>query len=162
MDAFPAAVEFVLQWEGGLNTDSGGLTNFGISQHSYPQLNIKALTRETAVGIYRQDFWNRCHCDEFPPGIAIMLFDCAVNQGPNQAIRLLQNSLKAPADGLVGPATVQAAAQAGKEAVLELAARRAFLYGVNPLFSRDGLGWMRRLCACLEISLAQNASVAII
>jgi lysozyme family protein len=157
MDPFTTAVTFVLQWEGGLSTDDtdpGGLTNFGISQRSYPDLNIRALTKDGASSIYFRDFWVRCSCPQLPPSLAILVMDCAVNQGPNQAIRLLQNALKVPADGIVGPITLQAATQAGKTIASEFAARRAYLYGVNPLFSRDGLDWSRRLCACLELALS--------
>ena len=61
-ERFLVAVEVVLTHEGGYTNnpaDPGGETNYGISKRSYPQLDIKALTREQAVEIYRQDWWEK-------------------------------------------------------------------------------------------------------
>jgi lysozyme family protein len=84
----------VLAHEGGytpgLPDDPGGETNFGISKRSYPQLDIKNLSREDAIEIYRRDFW---HYDAIEDqALANCVFDCAVNQGPKTASRLLTKS----------------------------------------------------------------------
>lgn len=65
--------------------DPGGETNFGISKRSYPRVNIRDLTRDDAVAIYRRDFWDASNCDALPAKLAVALFDCAVNQGPGIA-----------------------------------------------------------------------------
>ncbi len=153
--SFTQAVEFTLSWEGEWSQDpGGGLTRFGISQYSYPDIDLKTLTRQDAIGIYATDFWARCHCGEFPPAIALILFEAAVNQGPGQAIRIMQNALKVTADGIIGPVTIAAAFTLEKEGLVEFASRRAYQYGLNPLFMREGLGWVRRLMACLRLALS--------
>jgi lysozyme family protein len=50
-DNFDKALSFVLSWEGGYSNDPddpGGETNFGISKRSYPNENIKDMTKERA------------------------------------------------------------------------------------------------------------------
>lgn len=93
--------------EGGLvnnPADPGGLTKFGISQRAYPKVDIKALTLESAASIYARDYW-----DATPAGavgtydLAYAIFDAAVNSGPKQAVKWLQQTLGAAADGSWGP-----------------------------------------------------------
>lgn len=88
-DKFKIALEFTLRYEGGYSLDPddlGGETNFGISKRAYPQLDIKALTKQAASDIYRRDFWEKCHCDIYELDLAMALFDTAVNCGPARAI----------------------------------------------------------------------------
>ena len=83
MGDFPRCIELILAEEGGQVNhprDPGGLTKYGISQRSYPDLNIAALTKETVVALYRRDYWNPVHGDELPDGLDLLLLDCAVNQ----------------------------------------------------------------------------------
>ena len=57
---FDQAIEVILKHEGGYANnpnDSGGETKYGISKRSYPELNIRGLTRDYAKKIYEQDFW---------------------------------------------------------------------------------------------------------
>ena len=61
---FDAAFDRLIWHEGGYANDPddpGGETNWGISKRAYPNLVIKALTREQAREIYQRDFWNRIH-----------------------------------------------------------------------------------------------------
>ena len=87
--SFDSAVEFVLQREGGyVNNpkDRGGETNYGISKRSYPDLDIKNLTREQAKEIYRKDYWQAIDGDKIAdPKAALVAFDAAVNHGPGYA-----------------------------------------------------------------------------
>lgn len=120
---FDLAVGFVLrdEIEGGYVNDPrdpGGETNFGISKRSYPSVNIRALTREGAIAIYRRDYWNAVRGDDLPPALAVCAFDAAVNQGPRPAITLLQKALGVTADGIIGPATLKAARDANPEAAM--------------------------------------------
>jgi len=153
---FNRAVEFVLRFEGDLSDDpkdSGGLTKFGISKKAYPDLDIRNLSRKDAIEIYRRDYWNKCKCNELPAPLALILFDSAVNQGPASAIRLLQKSLEVRADGVMGPETIAAAFRASLRIVVpEFIARRAYQYSLHPDVTRFGLGWMRRLAACYQVS----------
>ena len=157
MTSFEKAVDFVLSFEGGYSNDprdSGGETNFGISKRSYPNEDIKAMTRERAIEIYRKDYWEVAGCDKLPGPIAFVLFDGAVNQGPPKAIRLLQAALGVQQDGVIGPQTIQSAGNAGAKTVLPaFVGKRAFQYAIHPQFVTYGYGWLRRLAACHQAAL---------
>lgn len=94
---FDRAVKNVLEREGVLSddpSDAGGLTKFGISQKSYPNLDIALLTKEQAIEIYRRDYWERSGAAKVNSQlIAEELFDTAVNMGNGTAIQILQESL---------------------------------------------------------------------
>jgi lysozyme family protein len=156
-DPFETAVEFVLAAEGGLvddASDPGGLTKFGISQRAYPNLNIRDLTIDEAKALYRNDYWSRCSCDRLPAGIALILFDAAVNQGVSASIRMLQRSLNVPEDGVIGRVTLSAvAARTPAGIIAEMIAMRSVAYAVSPLAGRDGLGWFRRLAKAHQFAL---------
>lgn len=158
MDAFDKALAFVLKHEGGYVNDPrdpGGETNFGISKAAYPGVDIKALTREGAAAIYRRDYWDRAGCGNLPAGVAFFHFDTAVNQGPGAAAKFLQLAAGVEADGKIGPKTLAAVQRARPgDLLVEYAARRADHYGRLPHFPTYGLGWMRRLAACLALANA--------
>lgn len=102
MTTFDTAVALVLQHEGGYvsdPSDPGGETNFGISKRAYPHLDIKNMTRDEAIEIYRRDWWEKYPMDKVPPEIAPKLFDAMVNMGPSRAITCLQRALRAETGG---------------------------------------------------------------
>lgn len=153
---FQEAVEFILKHEGGLSDDaqdSGGLTKFGISQKSYPDLDIRSITREQAIAIYKKDYWDKCRCSELPHGIDLLVMDSAVNQGPTAAIRMLQKAVRVTADGVIGPTTIKVTTAAGRDGVIAYAGRRMYQYGLHPKFSHFGPGWSQRLMECLALAL---------
>lgn len=151
---FEVAVEFILEHEGGYSNDSqdpGGETNFGISKRSYPDVDIKNLTREDACAIYERDYWTKMHCAELPDGLDLLVFDSAVNQGVGAATKMLQQAVGTTVDGVIGPKTIQAANDLAAEVVkTEFLARRMNQYAQNPNVSRYGLGWFRRVAAAAE------------
>jgi len=152
---FTIAVDFVLRHEGGYVNDPrdpGGETNFGICKRAYPRIDIKALTRAEAIAIYFRDYWQAASCEYLPPAVALIHFDTAVNQGTGAAARLLQAAAGVPVDGKVGANTIAAVnAKGARSMVEEYAARRMNRYGVTANFDRYGLGWSRRLMACLAL-----------
>ena len=86
--SFDQALAFVLLREGGLvddPADPGGLTNFGISQRAHPDVDVRHLTREGAAVIYRTAYWEAAGCDQLTPGMALVVFDSAVNCGVSRA-----------------------------------------------------------------------------
>jgi len=90
--SFDIAVELVLKHEGGftpgLLNDPGGATNFGISQRAYPSLDIKNLTREQAIEIYRKDYWAEWMGELEDQQLANCVLDCCVNQGLGNMTRI--------------------------------------------------------------------------
>lgn len=95
---FQKAVEFVLKHEGGYVCDPfdpGGETNWGISKRAHPNVDIKNLTREGAIAIYKVAYWDKMKCNDHPWPIDAILFDTAVNQGPSFAATLAVNGVKA-------------------------------------------------------------------
>ncbi len=111
---FNAAVTKLLVREGGdklVNkpADSGGLTKFGISQKTYPKINIAALTEAQARQLYRADFWDKVRGDDIvSQALAENLFDAAVNQNPDHAARWIQEIVHVGQDGVIGSATLRA------------------------------------------------------
>jgi lysozyme family protein len=119
MADYKPAVNKILEYEGGYVNDPndyGGETNFGISKRAYPNLDIKALDRETVIGIYYRDYWCKFLGDKLDSqAIAEELMDSAVNMGWCRSVKFLQEALNLltdaglAVDGLVGPKTIDAA-----------------------------------------------------
>lgn len=111
----------------------------------------RLYSAETPDALRRPQF-EACWCDAsaeaMPPALALMHFDCAVNQGANRAIRFLQQTLNVEADGEIGPITLRAAQMANpSEALKTYAALRENHYESLPHFWRFGRGWLNRLAA---------------
>ena len=148
MGDFHRCIDRILAEEGGLSdhpADPGGLTNYGISQRSYPALDIAALTLSEAQALYRRDYWQPLHGDLLPPGLDLLMLDCAINQGVVTAIQLLQQALRIQDDGLIGPKTLSAAAVAMPGLLDAFTAERALRYEFNRNEAVFGRGWYRRL-----------------
>jgi lysozyme family protein len=145
---FETALRNTLEWEGGYSndpSDPGGETKYGISKRAYPDVDIKALTLETAATIYRRDYWDKARCDELPAPVAQCLFDSMVNQGPRTAIKLLQDSLSLETDGIMGPHTISAAGLADPEKTArKLTLARIMRYVGTANFNIYGRGWIDR------------------
>ena len=148
MGDFHRCIDRILAEEGGLSAhpaDPGGLTNYGISQRSYPTLDIAALTLADAQALYRRDYWQPLHGDSLPPGLDLLLLDCAINQGVVTAIQLLQQALRIEDDGLIGTKTLTAAERAMPSLLDAFTAERALRYEFNRNEAVFGRGWYRRL-----------------
>lgn len=160
MVTFDTAFDRLLGSEGGYvnhPSDPGGETNWGISKRSYPNVDIKGLTKEGAKVIYRRDFWDRIHADELHPSIAFQAFDFAVNSGIDTAVRKLQTAVGVSADGHWGPVTKAAAAARDPAATLMrfIAERLDFWRRLNtwPTF---GNGWAGRAADNLRYGAADT------
>jgi lysozyme family protein len=124
-------------------------TKFGISAAAYPSLDISALSLDDARAIYKRDYWDRIHADDLPPALAALVFDAAVNSGPDRAVRWLQSALHVKADGVLGPVTLAAArncAGQGAAIIAEYQAQRLVFLAGLPTWRTFGLGWARRVC----------------
>lgn len=149
MDKFDIYIERILGHEGGYvnnPNDPGGETKWGISKRSYPHLNIRELTRDDAIAIYRRDFWQRVKGEDLPPALAYQALDAAINSGIGNAVRFLQRALGVADDGIVGPITLARLRSANEWDVtaLFIAERLEFMTRLNtwPSF---GKGWARRI-----------------
>lgn len=125
--SFERAFEIVVGAEGGYVNDPqdpGGETKYGISKRVYPSFDIKNLTLEQARGIYFEDYWLKAGCDQIADArLAILVFDCAVNQGVSRARQIFSIA----------------------KDLASFQAERALHYAGLPTFGRYGRGWMRRL-----------------
>lgn len=92
-----------------VKNDNGGLTKFGISQRSYPDLDIKNLSLDSAINIYKRDYWDKIKGDKIKRfTIAFAIFDKAVNSGVETSVIQAQRVLSVKVDGKVGPDTLNA------------------------------------------------------
>ncbi len=119
---------------------------FGLSNCSYPHLDIKFLTLDEAQAIYLRDYWQSASCERMPPKIAIAVFDAAVHHGPKTAIKLLQRALKVADDGEYGRITHGTLQSRDTNETLELLlAQRAIYLTTCPAWPTYKLGWLKRL-----------------
>lgn len=154
MVTFGTAFDRLIGHEGGYVNDPddpGGETKFGISKRSYPDLDIKMLTREDAREIYGRDFWDRLHADTLPDALVFQLFDFAINSGIETAIRCLQRAVGVADDGYWGPVSqrvVTAYTQA--ELILLLNSERLDFMTRLKNWPQHGKGWARRIAQNLR------------
>jgi lysozyme family protein len=155
MGNFAKAIKFALDNEGEFSddpNDAGGLTKYGISQRSYPDLDIRNLTKEQAIEIYKRDFWEPYK--DFNDRLATKLFDLAVNMGHKRAVQILQRALqclgaKIVDDGILGPVTKSAVDLANEDLLLtaiksEAAGVYRNLAATNSTQQKFLKGWLRR------------------
>ena len=126
MANFDKAIIKTLENEGGDfitndSTDRGGLTKYGISQKSYPEVDIANLTESNARDIYKRDYWDKVRGDDISSqSIADSIFDMAVNMGAHTSSKLCQRAIKGiDVDGQIGPVTIS---------MLNILDERVFLY----------------------------------
>lgn len=150
---FNLAFDLLIRLEGGITNDpndNGGLTKYGISQRAFPNLDITALTLEEAKEIYKKNYWDVCRCDELPASFDIAVFDSAVNQGPTQAIKLLQRAIGVLDDGVIGKLTIDACRAAGAAELRNFMLRRLFHYSQLEDYKHYKKGWFNRILAVSE------------
>ena len=137
-------------WTGG-KVGAGVLkgTKYGISAASYPDLDIRNLTLDQAKAIYRRDFWDACHADDFSYSVGFNLFDAAVNSGVSASVKWLQEAVGAYADGKLGPKTWAAYTALSPEVVAARMLGRRLDAMTRMAWSTYGKGWARRIAANL-------------
>jgi lysozyme family protein len=122
MGRFETALQLVFHAEGGLANvpgDRGGLTKYGVTNKTYqsyrrlvsdPALprSVRDITVPIAADVYRRLFWDQCSAGACELPLAVVVFDMAVNSGPETAKRYLQRALGVPEDGEIGPQTLAA------------------------------------------------------
>lgn len=99
-NSFDTAVSSLLKREGGYNASdgkSGAPVNFGINQRANPDIDVKGLTRERAVELYRERYWKAIGGDNLPPATALVALDAAALQGVGVAKKLISETNGDPA-----------------------------------------------------------------
>lgn len=92
---FEAAVTQVLKHEGGFTASDGNTgapANFGINQAHNPDVDVRNITQNDAKAIYKTRYWDAIGGDNLPAELQGTAFDAAVNQGPANARKWLQES----------------------------------------------------------------------
>jgi lysozyme family protein len=170
---FEACLPVILAAEGGFiddPADPGGATNLGVTRatlcgwlgRTATIADIEALTPAAVAPIYRARYWNPARAGDCPPGVDLMVFDEAVNQGVGRALASLQAALGVTADGAFGPATRAAIAAADLARLIRaIAADRASHYRALPTFPRFGRGWLARLDRTTALALDMTTAQAV-
>ena len=161
---WPQCFALVLKNEGGYvdNTaDPGGATNLGCTKatweawvgHPVTKDDIKALTPNDVMPLYKAKYWDTIKGDDLPEGVDYAVFDFAINSGPSRAAKALQSVLSITVDGQIGPATLRAleAANPREVATAVCEARLAFLQSLST-YATFGKGWSRRVSEVETVS----------
>ena len=150
---FDQSFDKLLGNEGGYSNnlaDPGGATNFGVTQlvaraNGYTG-DMRDFTQPQAKSIYKKLYWDSVHADDLPDEVRFDVFDGAVNSGVGQSVRWLQRALNVEADGVIGPATLAAAAAANGAIIAKKynGYRLNFMTGLHT-WAVFGAGWARRI-----------------
>ncbi len=131
MQTIDQIAEGIVAREGGYVNDPddpGGATNYGVTIHTMRRLgldlnrdgtvteqDVRVLTRQQAVAIFVDHYFNRPRIADLPEPLHATLFDMYVDAGAN-AVRILQRLLQdmriqVTVDGVIGPQTITATQQ---------------------------------------------------
>ena len=154
MKSFESIISAVLEHEGGYVNDPddpGGETKYGISKKAFPDVDIKCLTVERAMEIYKKEYWNPSKVEMLPERLWSTYFDMAVNMGRKRACEILQkacnhkNKVGIKVDGRIGRNTAGAAKR------LEIKRLQSFrvkyyadLVNRKPKLEKYWYGWYKR------------------
>jgi lysozyme family protein len=169
---FPVCLADTLQFEGGYVDnphDPGGATNRGITQSTYDawrRLNketvqsVELISDAECEAIYQQQYWLPARCDVLPSGLDLCQFDSAVNTGPVEATRLLQQALGVDQDGIFGVETLDAVqrCQSVPALIQKVCAARLSFYRRLKTWIYFGKGWTSRDTGIDRQALAMYAS----
>lgn len=155
---------FILRWEGGYvndPVDKGGATNKGITLATFRQFygatatvdQLKALTDEQWLHIFRCGFWDKFKADDIAnQSVANLCVDWAWASGVGTAVRQVQALLGVSVDGIVGAKTLAAINKANQRHLFAKI-KSARLRFVENIVKRDTTqrkflnGWKNRINA---------------
>lgn len=149
--------QLVLKNEGGyVNNpkDPGGMTNLGVTKRVWEEwvgrevdeAEMRALTPDLVKPLYKKNYWDKIKGDDLPDGLDYAAYDLAVNSGTGRAAKYLQQIAGVPADGVIGPKSLEAIkACPADEAVDALCDMRLDFLQKLPTWDTFGKGWGRRV-----------------
>lgn len=173
-------VPWIFDAEGGYvdnAVDHGGTTKYGISLRYLRECadgdidrdgdvdadDVRVLTREDALRLYRRDYWQVNGCEVFPAALGLCLFDAAAHHGGQTARKLIQQGLGCTPDGIFGTQTLAAVRasesdpELQRKAIAEYAAQRAARFCRIVVDDRSQatfmMGWYRRLMRLVTTAL---------
>lgn len=155
---FNKFINRILAHEGGYSNhpaDKGGETNWGITAKTAKANgyagDMRILSREQAIEIYRKAFWERYRCEELPESLAFQFLDACINHGYGNAARMLQRAVGVADDGVVGNITLAAVARFSEQDLICLFnAERIRFFTKLSTFNTFGRGWMNRVAQNLR------------
>ena len=149
--------------------DPGGATNKGITIATFRRYikpggtiaDLKALTTDQAIIVYKRRYWDAVLGDMLPSGVDFAVYDFAINSGPSRAAKYLQKVVEVKQDGKIGPATLAAAEYWPTDAIINAICdeRLAFMKRIKNrktgkrLWLTFGTGWGRRVASVRQVSL---------
>lgn len=150
---FDEAFDALLKHEGGYSNhgaDPGGKTRWGVTESVARAEgftgDMTAYPLAEARKVYRKLYWDAMRLSEVPAELRFELFDAAVNSGVGQATKWAQRVLVVPADGVMGPVTLNALKITNIDRFLRKFVGQRLIFMTNLAhwnsFSR---GWARRI-----------------
>ena len=146
MSYFKAAADVVLPEEGQHSNDPkdpGGDTWFGLARKFNPDVTPWPPSREAALAVYREKYYDNHRCDEMPWCWALAVFDGEVNQG--DVLKLAQRALGVFEDGLIGDHTLAMMRAASRDCFEDFLALRCLEYATRQNASIFEHGWFKRV-----------------
>jgi lysozyme family protein len=139
-------------------------TNMGIAANTYPNLDIKNLTKAEALLLYKARYWDGINGEALPFGVDLATYDYGVNSGPSRGVKALQSAVGASPDGRAGADTITKAAKADVKKTIQsiCASRLTFMRSLKTwvAFNR---GWSARVAnveaRAVAMWLARGGSV---
>lgn len=183
-DTFFKVVPAILQHEGGFSTDrtdpgnwSTGKagqgkfvgTKYGVTGRTLAgyrgvavtEQDVRNLTLDEAIEIFRSQYWTPIKGDDLPPGLDYAMLDFAINSGPARAASTLQKLLGVSVDGIIGAKTIDAVRRRGDVSSLIKAlcsARLAFMRSLK-IWPQNARGWSKRVADVQAKSLRMTVGI---
>jgi lysozyme family protein len=163
---FEACLPVILASEGGYvddPADPGGATNLGVTLATLSGwlgrcatvAEVQALTPAAVAPLYLARYWQPSHAGDCPPGVDLMVFDEAVNQGVGRAVSSLQAAFGVVSAGPFGPEAQSAIRAFDPQRLIQrIAVEREAHYRSLPTFPRFGRGWLARLARTASVASA--------
>jgi lysozyme family protein len=154
--------EMVLKHEGGFVNhpkDPGGMTNLGVTKSAWEsycnrsssEAEMRGLTPDIVKPLYKAMYWDKIKGDQLPSGVDYAAYDLAVNSGVGRAAKYLQEIAGVPADGVIGPKSLEAILACDPEQTADaLCDMRLDFLKRLPTFETFGKGWSRRVAEVKE------------